>query len=95
MDQVEGASVSTTRNCGGSSLALGKSKLALRWIAGVGDLVFLPVLLLRVLRHREVCGLTLQIFRAVVVCRLLDSLAEEVKQGGYIFSRLKEQNPED
>lgn len=31
---------------------------------------FLPVLLLRVLRHREVCGLPIQVLRVMVVCRL-------------------------
>ena len=37
---------------------------------GTGGLVFLPILLLRLLRHRELRGLKLQVFWSLVVCLL-------------------------
>lgn len=83
MDQGEGNFIPAARNRGGGAFSFGESQLESGWFAGVGDLVFLSVLLLCVLRDREVCGLQLQVFRAVVICLLFDAFsAETMKMSG-------------
>ena len=80
VDQGEGSVVSAARNLIGSAADFGKPELESCGTVGVGDLVFMPVLLLRVLRHREICGLQLQIFRAMVVCEILFPVAAAVNR---------------
>lgn len=68
MDQGEGNFVSASGLGGGGALDFGESQLENGRAGGADGLVFLPVLLLCVLRHRKVRGRAIQVFRLGVVC---------------------------
>ena len=86
MDQIEGSFVPAAWNCFRDTFDSGESEFARCRIIGGDDLVFLPVLLFRILRHRKVCGLAVQIFRALVVCQIFLQVAKVAEALALIVS---------